>query len=1056
MLHYVGASEKAQLRPLLEARRRFRVIVALTTAGLAIALVVMAYRQRPDDSDDLCRIVVAADELPYRPLEARLSGAFAYRPFGKPMRGAARSSPIDTAPMPLLTVAAGLMQRTGASPRFAHLLAIVQLLLGRTVGASERLENVLLETTAKSEVAVALHASADAQLLNDLAAAYLSRREAPAYDALLAAEASERAWRLKQTPEIAWNRALAREALHVRAKALTAWNDFLDLETDGSWRAEAVTRIQHLSTPSEARRWIYDREQLVQPAPQSERIEALTSQYPQQMRTYGEEELLAAWAHDGNPEVLRTAGSIGEALGRTTGERLLADAVSILRIAPEQARRRLMIAHAQYSRGRDLLSHQSATAAAEQLNKAESLLSVDGDPFALRAGMYAATAEYYSGRLDTAMAHLVRLEQSATPHAERYGTLLGQVRWVIGLIEFSRGHNNESLSAYTMALASFERSQEAENQIGVVTLLAETSRYIGQERAGWLYQERALETLERLGATRRSHSVLSDAAAAAAQHELPLAALVFQDDLVSLSRSNADLVSLCDALTARSSFHAAAGDRRESEADLAEVRGNLSGISDDAMRTRTLSNLLTVEATVSRTFDPKRASIAADSAIIEMRRLGHYAPITGVELEAGRAFAQLRQTDEALQRWRDGVAECERQRSALPLQEYRRTYFEQCRALFDESITVLAHARRFSEALALAEESRARGLLDTLAPRDRSFDFHEILNVQLPTDLTVVEYMFVPDAIVAWTVDSGGVHGFFTPVSVRRFRGDLDTLWSSAASADWDVVAADLFDILIRPVAKRLRARVVFIPDGEAYRVPFAALLNRNTHKYVVEEYETSVVPSLALLVRPPISVPRGNILLIDAGAVDNVYRSDAPNLPAASREIANISTLYPTATLIRGAACFKLNVIDALQRAELAHFAGHATAGSASADPSLVLRPTGADHGLLYPSEIAALDLRRSRLIVLGACNTAGGPIGSEGPLSIARAFIAAGAQHVVATLWPIEDISASTILVAFHRYLLSDMSPSRALRGVQREAISRSTFVRDWAAFEIIDSRY
>ena len=57
----------------------------------------------------------------------------------------------------------------------------------------------------------------------------------------------------------------------------------------------------------------------------------------------------------------------------------------------------------------------------------------------------------------------------------------------------------------------------------------------------------------------------------------------------------------------------------------------------------------------------------------------------------------------------------------------------------------------------------------------------------------------------------------------------------------------------------------------------------------------------------------------------------------------------------------------------------------------------------MLYASEI--VNLRLSRVVVLSACESANGQISTDGLLSLARCFVAAGCQSVLASLWKVDD---------------------------------------------------
>jgi CHAT domain-containing protein len=192
--------------------------------------------------------------------------------------------------------------------------------------------------------------------------------------------------------------------------------------------------------------------------------------------------------------------------------------------------------------------------------------------------------------------------------------------------------------------------------------------------------------------------------------------------------------------------------------------------------------------------------------------------------------------------------------------------------------------------------------------------------------------------------------------------------------------------------------------------------------------------------------------LLIDAGSVEHDNR--LVSLQGATHEIAAIRPIYPGAAILRGSSCTTINIKRALREAEVVHFAGHALPGGDLIEPTLVLQPSSGNTGLLYARDIAAMPLRSLRLVVLGACGTAGGKIGSEGPLSIARSFLAAGASRAVATLWPIDDTASVPLLVGFHRSLQGGFDAASALQETQIRAIKSSIPARNWAAFEVLET--
>ena len=95
--------------------------------------------------------------------------------------------------------------------------------------------------------------------------------------------------------------------------------------------------------------------------------------------------------------------------------------------------------------------------------------------------------------------------------------------------------------------------------------------------------------------------------------------------------------------------------------------------------------------------------------------------------------------------------------------------------------------------------------------------------------------------------------------------------------------------------------------------------------------------------------------------------------------------------------------------------------------------------NGLLQAWEIANHLQLDAELVVLSACETAiGENRGGEGLMSLARAFLQAGARSVLASLWKVDDLSTSELMIRFYRHLLDGESKVDALRFAQMELAS------------------
>jgi CHAT domain-containing protein len=102
-------------------------------------------------------------------------------------------------------------------------------------------------------------------------------------------------------------------------------------------------------------------------------------------------------------------------------------------------------------------------------------------------------------------------------------------------------------------------------------------------------------------------------------------------------------------------------------------------------------------------------------------------------------------------------------------------------------------------------------------------------------------------------------------------------------------------------------------------------------------------------------------------------------------------------------------------------------------------------EDGILTAEEVQALDLRGCELVVLSACETGLGEAeAGQGVLGLQRAFQAAGARAVVASLWKVDDAATGVLMKQFYTNLWTKKLPRlEALRQAQLALLNNAGLV-------------
>src|ERR1043166_3109656 len=161
----------------LSARRLWPARGVIAAVIVAILMTTSSRRVIQPSLRELLAQAEAA--MPYRMFAARISG-FSHRPLLSASRMRPMHDGSDPTALSVTALAAGILERRGTSPAVddLHLTGLAYLAVGRARDAVETLARALQQQTRIPDTARAIHASSDAILVNDFAAACLANAEA--------------------------------------------------------------------------------------------------------------------------------------------------------------------------------------------------------------------------------------------------------------------------------------------------------------------------------------------------------------------------------------------------------------------------------------------------------------------------------------------------------------------------------------------------------------------------------------------------------------------------------------------------------------------------------------------------------------------------------------------------------------------------------------------------------------------------------------------------------------------------------------------------------------
>ena len=130
-------------------------------------------------------------------------------------------------------------------------------------------------------------------------------------------------------------------------------------------------------------------------------------------------------------------------------------------------------------------------------------------------------------------------------------------------------------------------------------------------------------------------------------------------------------------------------------------------------------------------------------------------------------------------------------------------------------------------------------------------------------------------------------------------------------------------------------------------------------------------------------------------------------------------------------------------------------TGGNWAWTGSDTLSKLGAEqNGILTALEVSQLNLKKTKLVVLSACETGLGKIeGSEGTFGLKRGFKLAGVEQIIVSLWSVPDKETMELMTLFYTDLTKTLNPVISFSNAQKEMRNKyPTEPEKWAGFVLV----
>jgi len=336
----------------------------------------------------------------------------------------------------------------------------------------------------------------------------------------------------------------------------------------------------------------------------------------------------------------------------------------------------------------------------------------------------------------------------------------------------------------------------------------------------------------------------------------------------------------------------------------------------------------------------------------------------------------------------------------------------------------------YSEELLVAERAYEALLDDRRRLRSpgriaRAPTYEEVRQQLLPGE-GLLEYVVGENSVMIFVLTREGILALTGEMGRERLRSRVELLRDLISRPDgdrWQRPANSLAGVLIEPLheagALAHLHHLYVVPHGTLNYLPFSLLPSgHESGRLLLEDFTLAYLPTAAALLENGLPRNDRQTLLAVAPA-----RSRLKHAPAEANAVFDL--FHPDSRLLAGALATETVFKSVAGDYDVLHLATHGYFNKLNPLLSgLELEADASNDGLLELHEILGLKLD-AELVTLSACQTGLGsghfaeiPAGDDF-VGLTRAFLYAGSESVMATLWEVDDASTANLMQQFYQRL-------------------------------------